>query len=329
MIEKRSIWEMIQNKIPFADNGKGWFSGKCQLCGDYKVRAGFKLTDGVITYNCWNCATATKYVEYSNEMSKKFRSVLVSFGFSPSEIDAAVASAFFSKKETEEITLESLSKTDSVITETPEIKLPFGSKRIVEGVNGAAPLLTYLKNRKLDYHKYPFYFTTELDYLKDRIIIPFYRNGKVIYWQARRIDGDKKKRYVNANTTADAVMFNMDALSLHSNIPLFITEGAMDAISFNGVALMHGGSVNMHKTHFLKQSKRRLIFVIDKNDVGKKTALFALENDWEITFAPNGSSDINDSIIKYGKMWTAMELMKQIPKDKNHAMLQIKLNCGA
>lgn len=330
MIEKRSIWEMILSRVNFADNGKGWYSGKCQLCGDYKVRAGFKLTDGVITYNCWNCATATKYVEYSQEMSNKFKEVLRAYGFSNAEISAAVASAFFNKEPVEEMSLAALTgKSDKIITETPEIKLPFGCKRIVEGIDGAEPFIQYLKKRKINYHRYPFFFTNDAEYLRDRLIIPFYRQNKLIYWQGRRIDGEKKKRYVNANTVADAVMFNMDALTAHSDFPLFVTEGALDAVCFGGLGLMHGGAANANKTHFLKQTKRKLIFVIDKNDVGAKTAYYALENGWDITFAPDGSSDINDSVIKYGKMWTAMELVKAIPKDRNQALLRVKLYCGA
>jgi hypothetical protein len=52
----------------------------------------------------------------------------------------------------------------------------------------------------------------------------------------------------------------------------------------------------------------------------------AIEHGWDITFT-SGDFDINKSIIKYGRLWTIYNLMKNIPKNKFEAELRVNLLC--
>jgi hypothetical protein len=247
-------------------------------------------------------------------------------GIDDTEISAIVNSSFFIEKKDEgTITLAALTKVN---TSTPTVKLPehswmLGSTQ--DHLDYQATLVEYLLNRKVDLDKYHFYFNLD-ERFKDRIIIPFYRAGKLIYWQARSILKDEKKRYDNAPVGREAVIFNFEKLSLFSQEPLFVTEGAFDAMMFDGIAIL-GSKLTEAKIELLKKSNRKLIFIIDKDDNGKQLADKVLKLGWQIVFVPTGASDLNNCVVRFGHTWTAYHLMKSIPTSADAAQLNINLNC--
>lgn len=326
MIVNRTLQSLIEEHIHFRPISTGWLVGKCCLCNDYKERAGFKFDGGIVGYNCWNCSTSCQYEEFSGRISGKFRKILVSYGIDDSEISSVVNSSFFSgKEESTKITLKSLTKVN---TSTPTIKLPPKSMRLggtEEFLDYQEKLVSYLVDRKIDIFKYTFYFSLN-ERFKDRIIIPFYRNGNLIYWQARSINKDEKKRYDNSPVPRESIIFNIDALSRFDALPLFVTEGVFDAMMFDGASIV-GSKLSAAKIELLKASRRRLVFVIDKDKNGKHLAEEAMQNGWEITFAPDGADDLNKSVQRFGYSWTAMSIMKNIPSSPDEARLMVNMHC--
>jgi hypothetical protein len=266
------------------------------------------------------------YEEFSGKMSKKMRGILNDFGIDDTEIASVVNTAFFiEKKDEDKITLANLTKIN---TSTPTVKLPEHSKRLVvsdEDIDYQIPLVKYLDDRKVDLNNYHFYYSMEERFI-DRVIIPFYRNGKLIYWQARTIHDHVKKRYDNAPVSRDAVLFNFDKLNAYSSEPLFVTEGVFDAMMFDGVA-MCGSKLTPAKTELLHKSNRKLIFVIDKDSNGKHLADSVMREGWQIVFVPDGASDLNNSVVRFGKTWTAYNLIKSISSDADSMQLNININC--
>ena len=327
MIKQEKLEDLIREKIPFGPtDSRGFHSLKCQCCNDYKVRAGFKFELGNIVYNCWNCSTTCVFEELSGKISKKFRSVLNDYGITDTEISAAINTAFFNKPEPETtvITLASLTKVN---TQTPNISLPDNSIKIgstEQHIDTQIELLEYLQARKVP-EDYPMYFSTN-ERFKKRVIIPFYRNGKVIYWQARSIVPGEKKRYDNSPNAREAVMFNMDQLNSYSVQPLFVSEGVFDALMFNGIGLL-GSKLTEAKKKLLHESNRRKIFIIDKDKNGQKLAEEVLSNGWEIAFVPDGADDINTCVQRFGRTWTAYHMMRNIPRNADEAQLAIRINC--
>jgi DNA primase len=88
-----------------------------------------------------------------------------------------------------------------------------------------------------------------------------------------------------------------------------------------------GSKLTEAKIEILKKSKRDIIFIIDKDKNGKLLAEKVLANGWKITFTPEGSEDVNDSVKKFGRCWTIYQLFKNIPQDRFSADLAIDLNC--
>lgn len=328
MFTPKKLEDLIKDKIPLGmPSNTGFYQLKCPICNDYKIRAGFKFENGEIGYNCFNCGYGARYEEMGGDISRKMRRVLTSCGVDDSEISNVVNSSFFGERKKEEkITLEALKKVN---TTTPTIKLPPNSYPLGETEEFPVyqiKLIEYLDSRKIDLAKYKFFFSLEKRFI-DRVIIPFYRHGELIFWQARAIDPNEKTRYDSPFNSKEAVLFNFDELYSYSNLPLFVTEGAFDAMMFDGIAIL-GSKLNDAKIELLRKSKRRLIFVIDKDKTGGNLAKQAIDNGWEITFTPDGTKDINQSVVRFGKTWTALQLMKNVPKNNTEAKLLCSLRCA-
>ena len=292
-------------------SSKGFYAVKCGVCNDYKLRGGFKFENGEIGYNCFNCGKSARYEEGSGKISRNMRQVLNAFDIDDTDISAIVNSAFFNKPL--EPTTINLNDIKKINVNTPTIKLPDQVHRLgatLEELDYQQKLVSYLLDRCIDLDTYPFFFSTETRF-KDRVIIPFYKNGNLIFWQARSINSDEKKRYDSAAVSNSAVIFNCDALNHYTSSPLLVSEGVFDAMMFDGIALV-GSKLTEAKIELLSRSRRRLIFVIDKDANGKHLAEKVLELGWEITVAPDGANDVNDSVRKYGKTYTALHLMKNV-----------------
>jgi len=330
------IENLIRERVHFTETSRtGFHKCICPVCNDYQDRGGFKFEAGEIFYNCFNCGTAESYVENSGNMFPGFRKVLQAFGFDKEEVQREVNKGFFKvKQEDPESKIISLAdvqppKEKKAFLVTPEIQVPptfhlLGSTDI--GTPLQERIIDYLIGRKIRIQDVPFMFSIDPKH-HDFVIIPFYRNGKFIFWQGRNIDKNapKKKRYDNCLSSKENIIYNIDALSRGTG-PLFVSEGVFDAIPLDGIALI-GSKLNQAKTDWLMKSKRDLIFIIDKDNNGKKLAYKVLSYGWKITFAPDFTNDVNDSIIKYGELWTIHQLFKNIPKTDFEAKTQIEMYC--
>jgi hypothetical protein len=210
---------------------------------------------------------------------------------------------------------------DTPICALPEHCLPLGAAQHEEL---QLPLVEYLLSRRIDPLFTRACFSTVPEFSR-RVIIPFYRGGKVIFWQARHIDSGVKPRYLSAPVAKNAVLYGYDQLLRHSQLPLFVTEGIFDAIPLDGAALL-GSSPTTAQLEVLRQSKRRLVFVIDRDNNGQGLALVAQANNWEITFVDPKVADVNDSLQRFGRIYTVWSLLNNITRPKANSLDQLAMN---
>jgi hypothetical protein len=329
MPKETSLHELIEHHLTLGrQSSSGWKSLRCQVCNDHSERAAFK-SDGIYTgLNCFNCNAKFKYEEGSGKLSKDARKILECFGITNEMLNTVVSSSFFNKQEEKEITL-----IPPVNLYTPVIELPPKSYLLGSDIKQEfqEPLISYLNKRQLDITILNPYFSLDPKYL-NRVIIPCTRDNKIIFWQARSILNDVKPRYMSPSVNKEAVLWGYDELWKNHDKPLFITEGIFNASQINGIALL-GATLNEAKLEILNRCKRRKIVVIDRDNKGAALANLALKNKWEITFPTDDKSDpldVNDSIIKYGKLKTIWELMKNTTsavgiKDVDGVMFKSKL----
>ena len=275
--------------------------------------------------SCFNCHSKFKYEEGTGKFSKSTKHILNAFGVTEQDLQAITATLFFNKAEQsdKEITLESLKKVN---LHTPEIKFP--SRTFQLGAEGhdeiQEPLIEYLLDRQVDPLK--FYFSLDPQHLR-RVLIPFWRDQKLIYWQSRAIDRDVKPRYRNCSAAKDAIIYGYDRLFTYSEDPLFVTEGAFDAEVSDGICIL-GSSLNAAKIEVLHKTRRRIIFVIDRDSNGGDLGDEVLKQGWELTFVDPRAEDVNDSVKKFGKLYTLYTLIKNATTKANVVESKMKLDLG-
>jgi hypothetical protein len=292
----------------------GFEAVKCAVCNDYKVRGGFKFENGQLSYHCFNCSRHNNAYEDNTRISREFREVLTSFGISNDLIDDTLAKKFFAfgglgvikKREGSPVV-----NKDFITVELPPGSYPLSDAS--ESDEWALVAVEYLAARKLAPISYSWYLSSDPAY-RSRIIVPYYLRGQIIYWQARAMDDRDSERYLNPSIGRDNIIFNMDALSEHSSKPLYVCEGAFDAITIGDSAIsLLGSTLSSFKLNALRKvSGREVVFIIDVDEHalnGYKLAQTAIENGWSITYL-TGCKDANQALIDKGKLWMLGEMNK-------------------
>lgn len=318
------LGDLIRDRVSLGRlSSTGFHEQRCAICHDHSARAGWKIEHDSVFYNCYNCGFKAWYEEGTGNFNRWIKELCRANGITDAELQAIGATLFFNKGQSEkEITLDSLKK---ISLHTPEQQFPSRTMRL--GTDGhdshQEPIIEYLLKRKVDPLK--FFFSLDPAHVR-RVIIPFWRDGKLIYWQSRAIDNAEKPRYRNCAAAKDAIIYGYDQLFSYDDGPLFATEGCFDAESINGICIL-GSSLNAAKIELLQKTKRRIVFVVDRDTVGGALGEVVIDQGWELTFVDHNATDVNDSVQKFGKAFTMYTLMKNAT-NKNDKTRDAKVELG-
>lgn len=319
----KSIEQLIREHVIFSRKAATGFEQlKCGLCNDYKIRAGFNFSEsGKIRYHCFNCSTDTSYYENSANMSDKFHDVLTSF-----HIDAEIIDKTLFEKRGKEDSIKFVPKEQKSETSLPnQVELPKDSYPLGDD-EWSIVAKEFIESRSLSVNNYSWFLSSDRKY-RTKLIIPYFRQGKIIYWQAREMDDSSKDpRYLNPPIARDNILFNFDELSRYSREPLFITEGVFDALSIgkNYCIGLAGSTLNKFKIDLLKRVRdREIIFVIDKDLPGIKLGENVIRQGWTISYLEGEITDANDALQKMGKLWMLNNIMEN-RKTNFSAMLALQ-----
>jgi hypothetical protein len=161
------------------------------------------------------------------------------------------------------------------------------------------PVLEYLIGRNLSLEDYPFYWTPKVGF-SNRVIVPFYKDGACVGYTARAIN-DAKPKYISEQQPG--YVFNLD--NQYNREFAIVCEGPFDAISIDACALL-GAEIKDSQNWLLKQLGKELVLVPDRDHEGPKTVEQAIELGWSVSMPdwPAGVKDINDAVIKLGRLAT-------------------------
>lgn len=312
---------------------QGWNLVFCEYCGDGKrtkgARGGWLFNDGgnSCVYHCFNCGCKESCsTEREVIFSKNMRSVLDSFGIPSKEYNALL----YNQR-------KNIPKKDrhKYLNHTV-LDLPDHFRLVSElEAEVAKPFKSFLKKEyNLSTKHYSFYVATgltsskdvkilsEAKLLKDRLIIPYFKNGKLIYYQARDITKTSKLKYISPVVPKNNILFNIDQLHRSTTEPLYVVEGAFDAIHLNGVATL-GNELSFAQKELLSSSHRRKILVPDfKGDSNRLIEDF-IDMGWDISFPAYRTKckDVSEAVINYGKLYTAYDIVKNIKSAEESNML--------
>lgn len=311
--------------LPSHSNNSGWYVVKCAVCNDYKVRGGFRISEDEVHYHCFNCNTKASYYKNSN-VNKDMMEVANAFNIPNEEIKKLNFSALGKKSSRKAVEI----KDDNPVVEIP---LPESFYKLkTDGSdkwsNVAIEYLDVERGIKNDYNFFLSAGKTS-DFEKrwyGRLIIPFYREGKLIFYQGRSFT-DTKRRYENSPVPAEGVvLYGYDQLFVNLDEPLFITEGFFDCYHLKGMAI-NGNELTQAKINAINKSRRRKIYIPDRYGNGKNAAYNAIQAGWEISIPDTGScKDINESIMRFGYMYVYRSLLQNAKKGFE-AKLNVNLMC--
>ena len=162
--------------------------------------------------------------------------------------------------------------------------------------------------------------------MNHRVIIPYTWHNEIIGYTARTIEPDTKPRYYNQ--VDSHYVFNTDKQQKDWKF-VIVCEGPFDAMSVDGVAVMHN-KLSEQQIDIIDSLGKEVIVVPDNEKSGLGLIEQALECKWAVSFpiwfeGRNACKDINEAVCKYGKLFT----LKAILAGKETGSLKIKLKMKA
>ena len=281
----------------------GWISFNAPCCihrgdtQDKRQRGGIKPgTDGSWSYHCFNCGYTASFVLGRN-LTFKARKLLEWLNVPTEEI--------------ERINLESLKhkSIEGLLGERQEVvnklqNIEFEDRDLpaeTQELNEFAK--EYLQKRcvPLDY---PFLYKTMP---RRGVVIPFTHNNQVVGHTTRFLD-DRTPRYIQ--DIQPGYVFGTDLQ--HNNWQsVIVVEGVFDALSINGLAVLHA-EINDAQARLIRSLGRDIIVVPDQDEAGMKLVDRAVELGWAVSMPawPADVKDVNDAVIRWGRLATLITIMQ-------------------
>jgi hypothetical protein len=179
-------------------------------------------------------------------------------------------------------------------------------------------ILEYMAARNLNTDDTDYYWSPSLGY-RDRLIIPFYFEGRVVGWTGRSILADKKPKYLTE--VQPGFVYGLDEQT-YDKVFAILCEGQVDAIHIEGCAI-GGSEISDQQAMLLNRLQKQIIVVPDRDSAGKKLVERAIDLGWSVSMPewPAGLDDISDVVDKHGRLYA----LHSIVSSANEGPLKIRL----
>ena len=139
------------------------------------------------------------------------------------------------------------------------------------------------------------------------IVIPFTHNNQVVGHTTRFMD-DRTPKYIQ--DIQPGYVFGTDLQQSDWQYAI-VVEGVFDALSINGLAVLHA-EINDAQIRLIRSLGREIIVVPDQDEAGMKLVDRAVELGWAVSIPdwPVGVKDVNDAVIRWGKLATLITIMQ-------------------
>lgn len=300
----------------------GWTSFNAPCCQhrsegyDTKLRGGVRVESDGFVYHCFNCHFAAGWTP-GKLLSKNTRNLFSWLGMNESDIGKLNLAALKIKDDQ-----PVLKKTlNLVMLEKP---LPDDCKPINTWISTGVrdpdllAVISYLVDeRKMGWDWYNWHWSASPGF-RDRVIIPFYHEGKIVGYTGRKIKSGNPKYLTDSQS---GYVFNIDAQHYDRKF-VIVAEGQFDAIAVDGVGIMTN-EPNDAQIIRLNNLGREVIVVPDKDKPGAKMLAAAIKNGWSASLPPWGDDvkDIADAVKKYGRLYVLSTILHY----KVHGEIKINL----
>ena len=305
------VSDTLISHLPFKrkQTPSGWISFNAPCCihngesTDKKARGGVINEGDTVSYHCFNCGFKCSWQPgrpFSHKMRKLFQWLNA-----PDDV-------------INKLVLDVMRENEGVLVQQRLVELPSFSTvplpdnavkiaDITEFNKHSIAILEYMAGRGLNVDDTDYYWSNNLGY-RDRLIIPFYYEKRIVGWTSRTIL-NKKPKYLTE--VQPGFVYGLDEQG-YNKIFCIVCEGQIDAIHVDGCAL-GGSEISEQQAMLLNKLNKDIIVVPDRDRAGSKLVEQAIEHNWSVSL-PTWSkevSDINDAVYKYGRLYTLYSSVKE------------------
>ena len=281
----------------------GWVSVNAPCCVhrgesvDRRMRGGIKSSpDGSFSWHCFNCGYTASFVLGRN-LTFKARKLLEWMNVPQEEIERINLESLKNKS------IEGLLQERQVVAdriqgiEFEERDLPAETHPLTESAE------EYLRNRCIPLD-YPFMYKTMP---RRGIVIPFTYDNQIVGHTTRFLD-DRTPRYIQ--DIQPGYVFGTDLQKINWQYAI-VVEGVFDALSINGLAVLHA-EINDAQVKLIRSLGKEIIVVPDQDEAGMKLVDRAVELGWAVSMPewPAEVKDVNDAVIRWGRLATLLTIMQ-------------------
>lgn len=289
----------------------GWESFNAPCCHhrgnrrDDRKRGGIMITGDAFSYHCFNCGFKAGWSP-GKLLSSNTKKLFTWLGIPDSEVSKLNLAALKEKDDQPNAKKE-------FSFELKEVALPPDCRSFTEIASDHQActdehflkVVEYVLSRKMDLEWYNWMWTPEPGF-RDRVIIPFYHDGKIVGYTGRKITEGKPKYLAESQP---GYVFNLSAQPRQREF-VIVTEGHFDAIAVDGVAIGHNEPGEAQITRINALGKE-VIVVPDRDKPGAKMVKTALEQGWSVSLPPWGD-DVKDAakaVELYGRLYTLATIL--------------------
>jgi len=281
----------------------GWTSFNAPCCqhngntADTRGRGGLISEGDTVSYHCFNCGYKASW-QPGRPVSNKLRKLLQWMNCT----DDTITRLTFDVMRLNEGVEVAERKIELPTFET--VPLPPDAVKIAditEFNKFSMAILEYMATRNLNLDDTDYYWSPSLAY-RDRLIIPFYYEKRIVGWTARTVTADKRPKYLME--VQPGFVYGLDEQG-YNKVFAILCEGQVDAIHVEGCAL-GGSEINDAQAMLINKLNKDIIVVPDRDSAGSKLVEQAIERGWGVSL-PEWNQDINDisdAVDKYGRLYT-------------------------
>ena len=288
----------------------GWLSFNavcCQHTGgsqDRRGRGGLKASEAGWSYHCFNCSYTASFM-LGRSVSYKARKLLGWMNVPEVEIEM--------------LNLESLRHRSihGIIQDRQQMWNTLSGVSFEErDLPPFAELLTpehefywnYVRGRHVP-EDFPVMVQASGQFAGPRlhVVIPFTHDNKIVGYTCRFLD-DRQPKFIS--DSQPGYVFGVD-LQHPDWQHVIVTEGIFDALSIGGVAVMHN-TISDAQVRLIRSLDKSITVVPDQDKAGIELIDRAVELGWAVSIPdwPEGCKDVNDAVIKLGRLGALLTIMQ-------------------
>lgn len=300
------ILQIIPGKKRLSQSG--WHSFNAVCChyrghgADKRGRGGIHMDSDNWSYHCFNCGFKCGFM-LGKQLTKSTRQLLAWCGMDPDDINKYSLESLQHKDLLDFVKV----KREKKKVKFNEMTLPEADLVDINNPNHEV-FVNYLHKRKVDINRYPYMCTPDAEGRQaNRVIIPYTYENKIVGHTSRYLD-DRTPKFINEQQ--QGYVFGYDLQKSEWQVCI-VVEGIFDALSIDGCALTHN-TISDQQADILKSLNKKIIVVPDQDKTGLQICDKALDLGFYISI-PNwesGIKDVNDAVIKYGKLATLLSILQ-------------------